>query len=103
MGRFKNADHKVVVNLSCSRLSFAIFQNWAPDAIGYPLQIRDGEKTITFAKMYRKKVSKDLELARLKKLAKEKELKDAEKAKLEAKPIEEIFAQEFRVVSMFLV
>lgn len=63
----------------------------------YPLKIREGEKSvleepITFAEMYRRKMSKDLELARLKKLAKEKQAQDLEKAKLEAKPIEEIFA-----------
>ncbi|KAI5684078.1 hypothetical protein M9H77_05306 [Catharanthus roseus] len=97
-GAFVNADHQAVVNSNYSRLSIATFQNPAPEAIVYPLQIRDGEKPIleepiTFAEMYRRKMSKDLELARLKKLAKEKELKEqAEKAKLEAKPIEEIFA-----------
>lgn len=63
----------------------------------YPLKIREGEKSvleepITFAEMYRRKMSKDLELARLKKLAKEKQAQDMEKAKLEAKPIEEILA-----------
>ncbi|PON99462.1 Oxoglutarate/iron-dependent dioxygenase [Trema orientale] len=93
-GRFKNADHQAVVNSNSSRLSIATFQNPAPDAIVYPLKIREGEKSvleepITFAEMYRRKMSKDLELARLKKLAKEKQLQDLEKAKLEPnKPIE---------------
>nr|AEN83504.1 flavanone 3 beta-hydroxylase [Solanum tuberosum] len=92
-GRFKNADHQAVVNSNSSRLSIATFQNPAPDAEVYPLKIREGEKAImdepiTFAEMYRRKMSKDLELARLKKLAKEQ----TEEAKLESKPIEEILA-----------
>lgn len=78
-GRFKNADHQAVVNSNCSRLSIATFQNPAPDAIVYPLSIRDGEKPIleepiTFSEMYKRKMSRDIEMARLKKLAKEKEL-----------------------------
>lgn len=87
-----------MVNSNCSRLSIATFQNPAPEAVVYPLKVREGEEAIlpepiTFAEMYRKKMSKDLELARLKKLAKEQQqLKDGEKAKLEAKPIEQIFA-----------
>lgn len=41
----------------------------------YPLAVREGEKPIleepiTFAEMYRRKMSRDLELAKLKKLAK---------------------------------
>lgn len=97
-GRFKNADHQAVVNSNYSRLSIATFQNPAPDATVYPLKIRDGEKSvmdepITFAEMYRRKMSKDLEIARMKKLDKEeKELRDLEKAKLEAKPLNEILA-----------
>nr|AFN70721.1 flavanone 3-hydroxylase [Nekemias grossedentata] len=96
-GRFKNADHQAVVNSNYSRLSIATFQNPAPEATVYPLKIREGEKAvleepITFAEMYRRKMSKDLELARLKKLAKEQQLQDLEKAKLESKPIDEIFA-----------
>ena len=96
-GRFKNADHQAVVNSNCSRLSIATFQNPAPEATVYPLKVREGEKPvmeepISFAEMYRRKMSKDLEIARLKKLAKEKQLQDSEKAKLEAKPIEEILA-----------
>ncbi|KAJ1422606.1 Oxoglutarate/iron-dependent dioxygenase [Sesbania bispinosa] len=75
-GRFKNADHQAVVNSNYSRLSIATFQNPAPDAIVYPLKVREGEKPvmeepITFAEMYRRKMSKDIELARMKKLAKE--------------------------------
>ncbi|KAJ8466098.1 hypothetical protein OPV22_028650 [Ensete ventricosum] len=74
-GRFKNADHQAVVNSNCSRLSIATFQNPAPEAIVYPLAVREGEKPIleepmTFGEMYRRKMSRDLELAKLKKLAK---------------------------------
>ncbi|KAM0057580.1 Naringenin,2-oxoglutarate 3-dioxygenase [Helianthus debilis subsp. tardiflorus] len=90
-GRFKNADHQAVVNSNTSRLSIATFQNPAPEAIVYPLKVNEGEKSImekpiTFMEMYKKKMSTDLELARLKKLAKEKQ--DLEKVK----PIENIFA-----------
>ncbi|XP_030464128.2 naringenin,2-oxoglutarate 3-dioxygenase [Syzygium oleosum] len=99
-GRFKNADHQAVVNSNYSRLSIATFQNPAPDAVVYPLKVREGEECImpepiTFADMYRRKMSKDLELARLKKLAREEQqqqAKDVEKAKLEAKPLEQILA-----------
>ncbi|XP_028774544.1 naringenin,2-oxoglutarate 3-dioxygenase-like [Neltuma alba] len=97
-GRFKNADHQAVVNSEHSRLSIATFQNPAPEATVYPLKIREGEKSvmeepITFADMYRRKMSKDLELARLKKMAREeKELQEMEKAKLEGKPIDQILA-----------
>lgn len=96
-GRFKNADHQAVVNSNFSRLSIATFQNPAPEATVYPLKIREGEKPVleapmTFAEMYRKKMSKDLEIARLKKLAKEQQVQDLEKSKLEAKPIEQILA-----------
>jgi len=63
----------------------------------YPLKVREGEKAvmeepITFGEMYRRKMSKDLELARMKKLAKEKQLQELEKAKLESKPLKEILA-----------
>ncbi|KAF8405368.1 hypothetical protein HHK36_010272 [Tetracentron sinense] len=98
-GRFKNADHQAVVNSNYSRLSIATFQNPAPEAKVYPLKIREGEKAIldepiTFAEMYKRKMSKDLELAKLKKLAKEQLLQDSEKAKLELKPkgVDDIFA-----------
>ncbi|PIN08942.1 Iron/ascorbate family oxidoreductase [Handroanthus impetiginosus] len=78
-GRFKNADHQAVVNSNCSRLSIATFQNPAPEAIVYPLKIREGERQImeekiTFSEMYKRKMNKDLETARLKKVAKEKKL-----------------------------
>ncbi|KAL3573555.1 hypothetical protein D5086_024168 [Populus alba] len=96
-GRFRNADHQAVVNSNSSRLSIATFQNPAPDATVYPLKIRDGEKSvldepITFAEMYRRKMSKDIEIAKKKKLAKEQLLRDLETAKLETKPIDEILA-----------
>ncbi|KAI3665375.1 hypothetical protein L6452_43999 [Arctium lappa] len=91
-GRFKNADHQAVVNSNTSRLSIATFQNPAPDAIVYPLKVNEGEKSImeeaiTFMEMYKKKMGRDLELARLKKQAKDKQ-QDFEKEK----PIENIFA-----------
>ncbi|KAK6131277.1 hypothetical protein DH2020_034987 [Rehmannia glutinosa] len=101
-GRFKNADHQAVVNSNCSRLSIATFQNPAPNAIVYPLGIKDGEKPImeepiTFSEMYKRKMNKDLELSRLKKLAKEKKLQEEEleKAKVDVKSckdLEEILA-----------
>ncbi|XP_010550464.1 PREDICTED: naringenin,2-oxoglutarate 3-dioxygenase [Tarenaya hassleriana] len=99
-GRFKNADHQAVVNSNTSRLSIATFQNPAPDATVYPLSIRDGEKPIldepiTFSEMYRRKMARDLELARLKKLAREKQAQDdahVHKDKLEAKPLDQILA-----------
>ncbi|KAJ6413240.1 hypothetical protein OIU84_006104 [Salix udensis] len=94
-GRFKNADHQAVVNSNSSRLSIATFQNPAPDATVYPLKIREGEKSvldepITFAEMYRRKMSKDIDMAMKKKLAKEQLLKDLEAPKLETKPKEEL-------------
>lgn len=93
-GRFKNADHQAVVNSNSSRLSIATFQNPAPEAKVYPLTVREGEKPIleepiTFEEMYRRKMGKDLELARLKKLAKQQIL-DAQH--LETKPITQILA-----------
>ena len=96
-GRFRNADHQAVVNSNSSRLSIATFQNPAPDATVYPLKIREGEKSvleepITFAEMYRRKMSKVIEIAKKKKLAEEQQLTDLETAKLETKPIEEILA-----------
>nr|ABI50233.1 flavanone 3-hydroxylase [Anthurium andraeanum] len=74
-GRFKNADHQAVVNSERSRLSIATFQNPAPEGVVYPLAVREGEKPvldepISFSEMYRRKMSRDLELARLKKQAK---------------------------------
>ncbi|XP_027347564.1 naringenin,2-oxoglutarate 3-dioxygenase-like [Abrus precatorius] len=95
--RFKNADHQAVVNSNSSRLSIATFQNPAPNATVYPLKVREGEKPvleepITFAEMYRRKMSKDIEIARMKKLANEKQLQELEKAKLESKALNEILA-----------
>lgn len=83
-----------MVNSNHSRLSIATFQNPAPEAVVYPLKVREGEKPvleepIPFTEMYRRKMSKDLENARLKKVAKEKQLHhDLEKLKLETKPME---------------
>lgn len=93
-GRFKNADHQAVVNSNYSRLSIATFQNPAPEAIVYPLAIREGEEPvldepITFAEMYRRKMSRDLELARLKKLAKlERQQQQSDRALEKGKEIE---------------
>jgi naringenin 3-dioxygenase len=97
-GRFKNADHQAVVNSNTSRLSIATFQNPAPDAVVYPLAIREGEKPIldepiTFAEMYRRKMARDLELARQRKLAKAKtEQTVAEETTDKPKPLTEILA-----------
>lgn len=99
-GRFKNADHQAVVNSDCNRLSIATFQNPAPEAVVYPLAVRDGDKpimeeAITFSEMYRRKMSRDLELARLKKLAKNTP-EEMEKTRIEfeskSKPLSEILA-----------
>nr|AGT56411.1 flavanone 3-hydroxylase [Nymphaea hybrid cultivar]AGT56412.1 flavanone 3-hydroxylase [Nelumbo nucifera]AGT56413.1 flavanone 3-hydroxylase [Nelumbo nucifera] len=96
-GRFMNADHQAVVNANCSRLSIATFQNPSPDAIVYPLKIREGEKSImdepiTFAEMYKRKMARDLELARLKKLAKEDKSEEQVDEIAKAKSINEILA-----------
>ncbi|XP_061348527.1 naringenin,2-oxoglutarate 3-dioxygenase-like [Gastrolobium bilobum] len=96
-GRFKSADHRAVVNSNYSRLSIATFQNPAPDATVYPLKVREGEKPvmeepITFTEMYRRTMIKGLEIGRIKKLAKEKQLEDMEKAKLKATPLDQILA-----------
>lgn len=61
-----------MVNSECSRLSIATFQNPAPDATVYPLAVREAEapildEPITFAEMYRRKMARDIELAKLKK------------------------------------
>ena len=79
-GRFKNADHQAVVNGESSRLSIATFQNPAPDAKVWPLAVREGEDTIleepiTFTEMYRRKMERDLDLAKRKKQAKADNLK----------------------------
>ncbi|XP_038876608.1 naringenin,2-oxoglutarate 3-dioxygenase [Benincasa hispida] len=80
-GRFKNADHQAVVNSNTSRLSIATFQNPSQEAIVYPLKIKDGEKPIlekpiTFTEMYQMKMSKDIELAGLKKKAQEQQAQE---------------------------
>ncbi|XP_078181339.1 flavanone 3-dioxygenase F3H2-like [Carex rostrata] len=95
-GRFKNADHQAMVNSSTSKLSIATFQNPAPDAVMYPLAIREGEKPIldepiTFTEMYRSKMARDLELAKKKKLAKT-EQKVTEMAIDKPKSLTEILA-----------
>ncbi|XP_027347966.1 naringenin,2-oxoglutarate 3-dioxygenase-like [Abrus precatorius] len=94
-GRFKNADHQAVVNSNSSRLSIATFQNPAQNATVYPLKVREGEKPvleepITFAEMYRRKMSKDLEIARMKKLANETQLEELEEAEQESEPVNEV-------------
>ncbi|KAK3143461.1 hypothetical protein QOZ80_4AG0300630 [Eleusine coracana subsp. coracana] len=101
-GRFKNADHQAVVNSECSRLSIATFQNPAPDATVYPLAVRDGEapvldEPITFAEMYRRKMARDIELAKLKKIARADKQQQSAANKQEfavpkAKPLDEILA-----------
>nr|UUY86284.1 flavanone 3-hydroxylase [Aglaonema commutatum] len=98
-GRFRNADHQAVVNSNFCRLSIATFQNPAPDAIVYPLAIREGEKPvldepITFTEMYRRKMSRDLELAKLKKQAKLEEQEALDKAQeaIKHKGMDEILA-----------
>lgn len=69
-----------MVNSKCSRLSIATFQNPSPEAMVYPLKLQREEQEsvleepITFAEMYRRKMAKDLEFARLKKLSKESNL-----------------------------
>lgn len=60
-----------MVNSECSRLSIATFQNPAPDATVYPLAVREAEapildEPITFAEMYRRKMARDIGLAKLK-------------------------------------
>lgn len=84
------------MNSNYSRLSIATFQNPAPDATVYPLKIREGETSvldepITFADMYKRKMSKDLELARLKKLTKDKALNELH-LDMKSKSPEDIFA-----------
>lgn len=70
-----------MVNSNYSRLSIATFQNPAPDAMVYPLKIGEGEKPVMevpmmFSEMYKKKMNNDLELAKLKKMTKEKMLQE---------------------------
>ncbi|GAY62606.1 hypothetical protein CUMW_219170 [Citrus unshiu] len=82
-GRFKNADHQAVQQIIDCYIP-------KPSARGNMMQ-----EPIPFAEMYRRKMYKDLELARLKKPAnkKQQQLPDSEKTKLvDTKPIENIFA-----------
>ncbi|KAL2471201.1 Naringenin [Abeliophyllum distichum] len=90
-----NANHQVVVNSNYNKLSIATFQNPAPEAIVYLLKVRAGEKLVLeepvmFSKMYKGKLSKNLVLVRLKKLAKEKQLNQETNVKPEL--VEEILA-----------
>ncbi|KAL9245728.1 hypothetical protein vseg_019346 [Gypsophila vaccaria] len=90
-GRFTSAEHRAVVNSNQSRLSIATFQYPTAEATIYPIAIREGEEAvmeeaITFAEMYRRKMSSDIERPRLKKLDGK-----MDKSKLEARPIGEIF------------
>ncbi|KAL8124210.1 hypothetical protein AgCh_012008 [Apium graveolens] len=50
------------------------------------------EEPVTFAEMYKRKMSKDLEVAKLKKLAKEKLLQEQDKLQMTPKSAHEIFA-----------
>ncbi|KMZ67345.1 Naringenin,2-oxoglutarate 3-dioxygenase [Zostera marina] len=73
-GRFKNADHQAVVNKDSSRISIATFQNPVPEAVVFPLAVREGEdpiidKPMTYADMYKNKMARDIDLANQKKLA----------------------------------
>ncbi|KAG0454105.1 hypothetical protein HPP92_025409 [Vanilla planifolia] len=82
-GRFKSAEHQAVVNSSSSRISIATFQYPAQDAVVYPLAVREGEtpvleEPITFAEMYRRKMNRDVELPKLKQMAKLKVTADLE-------------------------
>ncbi|CAI9116935.1 OLC1v1018231C1 [Oldenlandia corymbosa var. corymbosa] len=69
-GRFKSADHRAVVKSDYSRLSIATFQNPAPEASVYPLinNISEGDK------MYRGKMSRDLEIAKLQRFGNKEKL-----------------------------
>jgi len=94
-GRFKRADHRAVMNSSYSRLSIATFQYPATDAIVYPLKVREGEKYVineplTFAEIYRRNMSNYQETTRMKKTGMDKELRDQQQVKFEAKPLNEI-------------
>ncbi|XP_034682616.1 naringenin,2-oxoglutarate 3-dioxygenase-like [Vitis riparia] len=96
-GRFKRAEHQVVVNSSCDRFSIATFQNPAPEAIVYPLKIEEGEKAvleeaITFQEMYVRKMNWDVNRPWLKKPVKDHHSSDFDhQSKLAPKPAENIF------------
>lgn len=86
-GRFKTADHQVVVNSTSTRVSIATFQYPDPNAIVFPLTIREGEKAIldeaiTFVEMFKRILDAHIEGNLQKKLAKEKRLQ-GEKANLD--------------------
>ncbi|XP_074335403.1 flavone synthase-like [Apium graveolens] len=86
-GRFKTADHQVVVNSTSTRVSIATFQYPDPNAIVFPLTIREGEKAIldeaiTFGEMFKRILDAHIEGNLQKKLAKEKRLQ-GEKANLD--------------------
>nr|AMQ23622.1 flavanone-3-hydroxylase 2 [Silene littorea] len=90
-GRFVSAEHRAVVNSNTGRLSMVTFQYPTAEARVYPLTLREGEtpimeEAISFGEMYRRKMSKDLELPRNKKL----ETK-MDKSKLESRSIDAIF------------
>ncbi|XP_034684145.1 naringenin,2-oxoglutarate 3-dioxygenase-like [Vitis riparia] len=96
-GRFKRAEHQVVVNSSCDRFSIATFQNPAPEAIVYPLKIEEGEKAvleeaITLQEMYVRKMNRDVNRPWLKKPVKDHQSYDFDhQSKLAPKPAENIF------------
>ncbi|KAK1392914.1 Flavanone 3-hydroxylase [Heracleum sosnowskyi] len=80
-GRFKTADHQAVVNSTSTRMSIVTFLYPAPSALVYPLKIKEGEKavveeTITFAEMYKRHMSRHVEGASQRILAKEKRLQE---------------------------
>ncbi|KAK8947211.1 hypothetical protein KSP39_PZI007463 [Platanthera zijinensis] len=69
------ADHQAVVNSDNARLSITTFQYPAPEAAVYLLTVTEGERpvmeaAVTFAEMYASKMRGDLELPRLKRMAK---------------------------------
>ena len=96
-GRFKRAEHQVVVNSNCDRFSIATFQNPAPEAIVYPLKIEEGEKAvleeaITFQEMYVRKMNRDVNRPWLKKPVKDHQSYDFDhQSKLAPKLAENIF------------
>lgn len=75
-GRFKSADHQAVVNSEETRMSIAVFTNPANEAMVYPLNLKQGDKSlleepITYADMNTRHKNLYLEIVRLKKLAKQ--------------------------------
>ncbi len=96
-GRFKSAEHQVVVNSNHDRFSIATFQNPSLDAKVYPLKIEEGEKAIleepiTYQEMYVRKMNWDVHRPWLKKPVKDhNESYDFHGSKLGPKPAEDIF------------